>query len=39
MTGEYRFEILDGVSHWMPEEQPETVAGLLLEWFDAHPYD
>ena len=34
---EYRFEILGGVSHWMPEEQPDTVAGLLLEWFATHP--
>jgi hypothetical protein len=34
---EYRFEILTGVSDWMPEEQPDTVAGLLLDWFAAHP--
>ena len=32
-------EILTGVSHWLPEEQPDTVAGLLLEWFAAHPYE
>lgn len=38
-SAEYRFEILSGVSHWMPEEQPDTVAGLLLEWFAAHPDD
>ena len=37
VSGEYRFEILGGVSHWMPEEQPDTVAGLLLEWFATHP--
>ena len=37
VTGEYRFEILRGVSHWMLEETPDEVAGLLLEWFAAHP--
>ena len=39
VSAEYRFEILTGVSHWLPDEQPDTVAGLLLEWFAAHPYD
>jgi pimeloyl-ACP methyl ester carboxylesterase len=37
VSGEYRFEILGGVSHWMPEEQPDAVADLLLEWFATHP--
>jgi pimeloyl-ACP methyl ester carboxylesterase len=37
VTGEYRFEILHGVSHWMPDQEPNTVAGLLLDWFTAHP--
>jgi len=37
VSGEYRFEILRGVSHWMPEEQPDAVADQLLEWFAAHP--
>lgn len=37
VTGEYRFESLHGVSHWMPEQEPNTVAGLLLDWFTAHP--
>ena len=36
-TGEYRFETLHGVSHWMLDEQPEAVAGLLLDWLGAHP--
>jgi hypothetical protein len=31
VSGKYRFEILHGVSHWMPEEQSDTVADLLLE--------
>lgn len=37
VTGEYRFEILRGVSHWMPDEEPDRVAGLLLDWLAAHP--
>jgi pimeloyl-ACP methyl ester carboxylesterase len=37
VLGEYRFEVLKGVSHWILDEQPETVANLLLEWFAAHP--
>jgi pimeloyl-ACP methyl ester carboxylesterase len=35
--GEYRFEILRGVSHWIPDECPDKAADLLLEWFEAHP--
>jgi pimeloyl-ACP methyl ester carboxylesterase len=37
VSGEYRFEVLKGVSHWMLDEQPRTLAELLLEWFAAHP--
>ena len=37
VTGDYRFEILHGVSHWIPEQQPDKAADLLLEWFEAHP--
>jgi pimeloyl-ACP methyl ester carboxylesterase len=36
VTGEYRFEILPGVSHWIPDEEPDKLADLLLEWFAAH---
>ncbi|MDQ1704679.1 MAG: hypothetical protein QOF18_1045 [Frankiaceae bacterium] len=31
----YRFEVLEGASHWIPEEKPETVAQLLLEHIKA----
>ncbi len=27
----YRYEVLDGVSHWIPEEVPDRVAALMLE--------
>lgn len=37
VAGEYRFEVLHGVSHWIPDEDPDAVANLLLEWFAAHP--
>jgi pimeloyl-ACP methyl ester carboxylesterase len=29
--GPYRFEVLEGVSHWVPEVAPDRVAALLLE--------
>lgn len=38
VTADYRFEILSG-SHWIPEEQPDRLADLLLDWFAAHPVD
>lgn len=30
VTGEYTFEVLDGVSHWIPEEAPDRVVELVL---------
>jgi pimeloyl-ACP methyl ester carboxylesterase len=35
VTGPYRFEVLTGVSHWIPEEAPEQLTGWLLEHLDA----
>ena len=34
VTGPYEFQILKGVSHWMPEQAPDQVADLLLEHLD-----
>jgi pimeloyl-ACP methyl ester carboxylesterase len=31
VTGPYRFEVLDGVSHWISEEAPERLSALLLD--------
>ena len=31
VVGPYRFEVLTGVSHWIPEEVPDTLTRLLLE--------
>ena len=36
VLGDYRFEILNGVSHWILDEQPDKIADLLLDWFAAH---
>lgn len=30
-SGPYRFEMLEDVSHWIPEEVPEQLSALLLE--------
>lgn len=37
VTGPYRFEILAGVNHWVPELAPDDVNALLLEHLRAHP--
>jgi pimeloyl-ACP methyl ester carboxylesterase len=37
VSGPYRFEVLDGVSHWIPDESPDALADLLLEQFAAYP--
>jgi hypothetical protein len=29
--------VLKGVSHWILDQQPDTMADLLLDWFAAHP--
>ena len=31
VAGPYRFEVLHGVSHWIPEQAPDRLASLLLE--------
>ena len=31
VSGPYRFEALEGVSHWIPEEAAPRLSGLLLE--------
>ncbi len=31
VVGRYRFEVLTGVSHWIPEEVPDALTPLLLE--------
>ena len=36
VSGPYRFEMLEDVSHWVPEEAPEHLTALLLEHLNAH---
>lgn len=36
VTGPYRFELLEGMSHWIPTGAPDQVAELLLEHLAAH---
>jgi hypothetical protein len=35
VNAEYRFETLHG-TFWMPDEQPDAVADLMLDWLSAH---
>jgi pimeloyl-ACP methyl ester carboxylesterase len=35
VAADYRFEVLEGVSHWIPEEAAERVSALLLEHLGA----
>lgn len=37
VTGPYRFEALEGVSHWIPEQAADTVARLLIDHLGQAP--
>jgi len=37
VAGPYRFEVLPGVSHAVPEDAPDALARLLLQQFAAYP--
>jgi pimeloyl-ACP methyl ester carboxylesterase len=36
VTGPYRFEMLEDVSHWVAEEAPEALTSLIVEHLTAH---
>ncbi|MFC3454743.1 alpha/beta fold hydrolase [Amycolatopsis speibonae] len=36
VTGPYRFEMIEDVSHWVAEEAPEAVTSLLVEHLSSH---
>jgi len=35
VTGPYRFEVLEGVSHWVPEQAADRLNALILEHLDS----
>ncbi len=37
VTGPYRYEVLEGVGHWIPETAADALNALLLEHLAAHP--
>jgi pimeloyl-ACP methyl ester carboxylesterase len=37
VSGPYRFEVIEGVDHWLPEHAAERVNVLLLEQLQAYP--
>ena len=37
VDGPYTFEILEGISHWIPEDAPKEFADLLVAHLRAHP--
>jgi pimeloyl-ACP methyl ester carboxylesterase len=37
VTGPYRFEALEGASHWIPEEHADVATPILLEHLRAYP--
>ncbi|MEV0294409.1 alpha/beta hydrolase [Nocardia sp. NPDC050710] len=36
VTGPYRFEMLEDISHWIPEQAPEALTMLIMEHLLAH---
>lgn len=36
VSGEYRYEVLVGVPHWIPDEAPGAVVPMMLEHLQAH---
>ena len=37
VSGPYRFEVFEGLSHWIPELAPDRLGALVLEQLAAHP--
>ena len=37
VAGPYRFVVLEGIDHWIPDHAPTRVVDELLDWFAAHP--
>lgn len=39
VTGPYRFEVLEGISHWIPDEAPDTLNALVLDHLATYPIE
>ena len=37
VAGPYTYRVLEGVSHWIPDEAPEQLDALLARHFDTAP--
>jgi pimeloyl-ACP methyl ester carboxylesterase len=37
VDGPYRYEVLEGASHWLPEAEADKVAPMVLEHLNTHP--
>lgn len=37
LSRDFRYEVLDGVGHFLPEEAPEETTRLLLDWMPTRP--
>lgn len=37
VEGDYRFVEIPGASHWLPEQEPDVVAGSVIDWIREHP--
>jgi pimeloyl-ACP methyl ester carboxylesterase len=36
VAAEWRYERIEGASHWIPLDAPEDLNGLLLDWLGSH---
>ncbi len=37
VTGPYRFEVIEGIDHWVPERVPERISRLIADHLLGHP--
>lgn len=37
VSGPYRFVVLEGIDHWIPEHAPDRLVDELLAWWTTHP--
>jgi pimeloyl-ACP methyl ester carboxylesterase len=37
VNGDYRYEVVEGASHWLPEKSPDAITPMILEHLRRHP--